>query len=97
MRFDWDEQKNRLNREKHGVGFAAATAVFFDKDGFEVVDDRFQYGEVRLRRVGKVGNRVFTVTFTERGGAIRIISARPSTRRERQHYDERKSGGSDRP
>ena len=46
MEFEWDEEKNRQNIEKHGVSFEQARHIF---DGFtiDLVDDRFAYGEIR--------------------------------------------------
>ncbi len=29
--FDWDENKNRINQEKHGITFEEASTVFFDE------------------------------------------------------------------
>lgn len=86
--FEWDADKNDANIEKHGVGFATASRIF---EGFvlSVVDDRYDYGEVRENTIGLIDGVLFlTVTHTDRGGITRIISARPAKRAERDRYDQ---------
>ena len=51
-------------------------------------DDRKEYGEERFISVGKVARAHLVVAHTKRDGRIRLISARPATRRERQAYHE---------
>jgi uncharacterized DUF497 family protein len=84
--FEWDDEKNRLNIEKHGVSFDTACRIF---DGFifTVRDRRFDYGEVRDISIGKVGElTVLTVVHTDRNGVTRLISARAASRSERKRY-----------
>ena len=86
--FAWDEDKNAVNVEKHGVSFATASRIF---EGFvlTVVDDRFEYGEVRKNSIGLIEGILFlTVTHTDREGTTRIISARPAKRSERNRYEQ---------
>ena len=54
MRFEWDENKNRSNRKKHGVGFETAKLVFDDPLHISI-QDRFENGEKRWRTVGLAG------------------------------------------
>ncbi|WP_199626380.1 BrnT family toxin [Rhizobium sp. OAE497] len=84
--FEWDDEKNRLNIEKHGVSFDTACRIF---DGFifTVRDRRFDHGEVRDISIGKVGElTVLTVVHTDRNGVTRLISARAASRSERKRY-----------
>jgi uncharacterized protein len=88
MQFEWDENKNRQNLKKHGIGFEEAKEIF---DGiiFTSIDERFDYGEIREISIGTIqGVVVVTVTHTEREGIIRIISARKATPKERKAYYE---------
>jgi uncharacterized protein len=90
VRFEWDEQKNRTNIVKHGVGFDEAARVFGDP--YVIVrQDRVIEGEARLHAIGYV-NRVLLVVHTIReegpGAIIRIISARKATPAERTLYEE---------
>ena len=88
MKFEWDEDKNRQNIEKHAVTFEDACRIF---DGFtlDVFDDRFDYGELREISIGMVGGAaILTVTHTDRDGTCRIISARQASRNEVKLYDQ---------
>lgn len=86
--FEWDEAKNAANIAKHGVGFATASRIF-EGPVLTAIDDRQDYGEIRSNSIGMVdGLLVLVVTHTDRGGRIRIISARPAKRAERRRYDE---------
>ncbi len=86
MNFEWDEQKNIKNQEKHGIRFEDAIVVF-NYPMFKEIDDRFDYGEVRLIGIGKKMTVYFTIVYTEREERIRIISARRSHKKERLKYD----------
>ena len=89
MEFEWDENKATANRSDHGVTFGEAKTVF--EDPFYVVfdDPDHSYDEHRYIIVGrsKLG-RLLIVSYTEREDATRLISARKTTRRERQDYEE---------
>ncbi|MBF2055782.1 MAG: BrnT family toxin [Cyanobacterium sp. T60_A2020_053] len=84
--FEWDEQKNIKNQEKHGIRFEDAIPVF-DNDMLIEIDNRFDYGEIRCKAIGKTIAVYFTVIYTERGEKIRIISARKSHKKEKVKYD----------
>jgi uncharacterized protein len=51
--FEWDDAKERSNIDKHGVGFERAKRIF-EGPALTLVDDRKQYGEIRMRSIGKV-------------------------------------------
>lgn len=92
MRFEWDENKNRLNLRKHDVRFKTAMLVFDDPYAITVRDD-FSEDEVRWITVGAIGaGAVLLVVHTwfERDGeeVIRIISARAAESHERNAYEE---------
>jgi uncharacterized DUF497 family protein len=73
--FEWDEAKDRINRTKHGVGFAEAQRAFFDP--LRVIAEDLTHGEKEMRYFcfGRVEAAVMTVRFTLRGDRIRIIGA----------------------
>lgn len=85
MLFEWDEEKNAANVRKHGIDFEEAAHVFEDDDRIEIYDMSHSGEEDRYNTIGMVNNVLFVV-YTERREAIRIISARPATRRERSIY-----------
>lgn len=86
--FQWDEAKAAANYAKHGVTFDSARRVFADPFAVEQIDDRHDYGEVRYVILGMVESRLLAVAYTERGGIIRIISARAAEPFERREYHE---------
>ena len=85
--FEWDEAKNRSNIRKHGVDFAIAKRIFLGAVLTET-DGRKDYGEIRYRSIGSVQGGVMVVAHTRRNGRIRLISARPASRKERRQYHE---------
>ena len=89
----WDENKNRTNKRKHGLGFETARLVFEDPLMIQLPDP--DSGEDRWHTVGMIRNVIVVVahtwpklqpgTGTEVG---RIISARKATAHERRAYEE---------
>ena len=82
---EWDENKDRLNREKHGICFETAALVFSDDKRITFYDVLHSMEEDRYVTIGKVG-RILVVVFTERAGCYRIISARLAVKEERRLY-----------
>ncbi|MBT7485259.1 MAG: BrnT family toxin [Rhodospirillales bacterium] len=72
--FEWDEDKRLENIDKHGVDFIRA-AMIFDGPIIEEIDDRKDYEETRYRALGHIENEFYTLIYTWRGEARRIISA----------------------
>ena len=93
MRWLWDPNKDRINRQKHGIGFATALRVFSDPFAMSE-QERIEDGEERWRTVGLIEGVVVVLvahTFREDPdgtATIRIISARRATRQERRRYEE---------
>ena len=86
--FEWDPPKNRSNIEKHGVSFEEASTVFQDTLSLTIDDPLHSIGEERLILIGmSQKNRILVVVHTERGDNIRIISARKTTKNEREYYE----------
>ena len=85
MVFEWDEDKNAINKEKHKISFETAAYVFSDPSYLEIYDYLHSINEDRYIAIGKVGEVLFVV-FTERKNNIRIISARLATDSERRLY-----------
>jgi len=88
MRFEWDEAKNLANIRKHGVSFDTAKRIF-EGPIATWIDHRKDYGEDRNISTGRLEQGVLiVVAHTDRDGCIRLISARPASRKERQAYHE---------
>ncbi|GJQ60571.1 MAG: BrnT family toxin [Candidatus Scalindua sp. AMX11] len=74
-RFEWDEDKNRENKEKHSVSFVLAQYAFIDPKRIIAKDLKHSYREERYYCFGKIGDEILTVRFTYRKDVIRIIGA----------------------
>lgn len=85
MKFEWDENKNRSNKLKHGIRFEEAKLIF-DRTVFALEDIRKDYGKIRYISMGMAMEFVVVVAHTTRDSRIRIISARLANRRERKKY-----------
>ena len=84
-RFEWDDEKARVNAINHGgVTFEDACLVFDDLFAVAREDNRRDYGETRFVQIGMAAGRLLTVVYAMRGDRIRIISARKSEPIERR-------------
>ncbi len=89
MEFEWDESKAAANLKKHSVSFEEAKTVFYNRLAVIFDDEAHSAEEQREIIIGHSEiNRLLLVCFTERPNAIRIISARLATRRERENYEQ---------
>jgi uncharacterized DUF497 family protein len=88
MEFEWDENKNRQNQQKHGINFEEAKEIF-QGIYFTAIDDSYDYGEIREIGIGTIrGTVIVTAIYTDRNGKIRLISARKATPKERKQYND---------
>jgi uncharacterized DUF497 family protein len=88
MPFDWDENKNLLNIEKHGLDFEDSKELFLNGSLWKTEDKRSEYKEVRFVGFGYVKNRLMNIVFTKRiFNIIRIISFRKANQREVEAYE----------
>jgi uncharacterized protein len=74
-RFEWDEEKDTENQEKHNVPFSLAQYAFLDPKRIIAEDIYHSHEENRFYCIGLVGEGVMTVRFTYRGNIIRIFGA----------------------
>ncbi len=88
MIFEWDDRKEALNIQKHGVDFWEAQTVFFDPLAKQFLDAH--PNESRFILIGNSSRpRTLLIVFSEFfEGRIRIISARLPTKNERRIYEE---------
>lgn len=85
MDYEFDAQKSKVNKTKHGIDFTEAQSLWEDMDLLEIparTED-----EPRTLVVGKIGDRHWSAIITYRNGKIRIISVRRSRREERELYE----------
>lgn len=92
MIYEWDEEKNIKNQQKHGVSFEEAKEIFEDPLHISKLDMRFSYFEERWISIGSTSKYKILVVanlfFTDDGEEIvRIVSARKANRKERESYE----------
>lgn len=85
MKFEWDENKRKLNLAKHGIDFKDAHQIF-DGITFTFEDDRYDYREERYITIGMLRGTVVVVAHTESDDIIRLISIRKATKNEQKLY-----------
>jgi len=73
--FEWDEDKNKINAEKHGVSFEEAVQAFHDPNRLIMEDESHSIDEERFLCLGEVGGGILTVRFVFRDTKIRIFGA----------------------
>ena len=89
MEFDWDPRKAASNLRRHNVSFGEAATVFSDPLSTTVPDPDHSHNEDRFITIGlSHRGRLLMVAHIERGGRLRIISARALTHTERTQYEE---------
>jgi uncharacterized DUF497 family protein len=87
--YEWDAEKAKRNLQKHGVTFEDAATVFLDRLALTFPDPDHSSGEDREITIGRSRrHQAVFVSHCQRGYRVRIISARKTTRGERNQYEE---------
>ena len=90
LKFEWDENKNQINQQKHAVSFEEAKTVFYDENALLIDDPDHSEEEERVIILGLSSRaKLLVVCHCYRASetVIRIISARKATRKETQYYE----------
>ncbi len=88
LKFEWNVNKANLNEKKHGVSFEEASSVLSDLLSITISDPLRREDEERWVTIGQSNKRrILVVVHTERGDAIRIISARLANTHEQNRYE----------
>lgn len=86
--FDWDASNRDKNEIKHGVTSLECEEVFFNRPLVVAKDPRHSKGEERYAVLGRThGKRLLFLAITVRERKVRVISARPMSRKERAMYE----------
>jgi uncharacterized DUF497 family protein len=85
MDFEFDERKSRSNREKHGIDFFEAQALWDDASLIEIPAKTVD--EPRFVVIGKIKGKHWSSIVTYRGENIRMISVRRSRPEEVDIYE----------
>lgn len=90
LKFEWDENKNRINPQKHKISFEEAQTVFYDEEALVIDDPEHSREEERFIILGfskKANLLVVCHCYRAADSVIRIISARKATKSERMQYE----------
>ena len=86
MEIEFDPEKDRINREKHGISLSLAREMDF-ATAIVREDERYAYGETRWLAAGLIAGRLHMLAFALRGETLRPISLRKANPRERKRYE----------
>ncbi len=89
IKFEWDENKNRINQKKHGISFDEAKTVFYDEEALVIDDPEHSEEEERFIILGLSSRANLLVVChccRDSDTVIRIISARKATKTETRYY-----------
>jgi uncharacterized DUF497 family protein len=84
MEFEWDENKNEINKLKHNIFFEKAKFIFEDFN--KIIFESENNIEKRFIILGEIFDLLYSVVYTIRNERIRIISARRANLKEREKY-----------
>ena len=92
MKFDWDENKAKINLTEHQVSFDEATIVFKDVWAIQEYDvSHSDFDEQRITIIGFTGAKIlrvtYTVEFSNKNEIIKIISARKAQGLDKKDYE----------
>ena len=85
MDFEFDENKSRRNKVKHGIDFVEAQMLWDDADLIEIPVRTSD--EPRFLVIGRIFSKCWSAIITYRGGNIRIISVRRARKEEVKIYE----------
>ncbi len=85
MKFEYDSEKSDSNKEKHGIDFSDAQALWRDSDFIQIPS--ISADEPRFLVIGKIGGKHWSGVITYRGDSVRIISVRRSRKEEIDIYE----------
>jgi len=85
MQFEFDENKSRTNKQKHGIDFIKAQKLWDDPDRVEIPTKHLD--EARYVLIGKINDEYWSAIFTYRNKNIRLISVRTSRKNEKEIYE----------
>ena len=86
MNFEYDIEKSKSNKNKHGIDFEEAKQLWKDKSSL-VIPAKTVNDEVRHTMISKLNKKCYISIFTFRNNKYRIISVRRCRKKEEQNYE----------
>ena len=90
MKFEYDEKKSKINKEKHNIDFVEAQKLWQDEDAL-VIPANIVDNEIPYALISKTLTKCFFVIFTIREDTNRIISVRRCRKNEEKNYENNNS------
>ena len=90
MKFEYDEKKSQINKEKHNIDFVEAQKLWQDEEAL-VIPANIVDNEIRYALISKILTKCFVVIFTIREDTNRIISVRRCRKNEEKNYENNNS------
>ena len=87
MEFEYDNNKSRINKEKHGIDFEKAQSLW-DDDNALIIPANIMDDEMRYALISKLDEKCYVAIFTLRNEKYRIISVRRCRKNEERNYEE---------
>lgn len=87
MRIEFDPDKNERNIRTRGLSFERAADFDFETALIDI-DERLDYGEVRMTAIGSLSGIIHVLIFTMRGDILRVVSFRKANKREVRRYEQ---------
>ena len=85
MVFEYDPEKSRANKKKHGIDFDEAKAIWGDPERLEI--PALETDELRCLVIGLIGSKHWSAVITYRDQNVRLISVRRSRHEEVKLYE----------
>lgn len=89
MEFEFDPDKSAFNKDKHGIDFVEAQALWQDGSGLRVAAKSLD--ERRFAYIAKIDGKLWCAFYTLRGDVVRLISVRRARQMETQRYEDHNS------
>ena len=86
MQIEYDQEKDLLNRVKHGLSLAFGADLFEDDEHLVIPSIRSRDEEERFKIIARLGDKYYTAVFVWRGDVCRFISVRRSNNGEERAY-----------
>ena len=90
MQFEYDENKSKSNKEKHGIDFVEAQNLWQNENALmvpaNIVDNEIRYALISLLK-----GKCYVAIYTLRDEIIRIISVRRCRKNEEKSYENNNS------
>jgi uncharacterized DUF497 family protein len=90
VKFEYDEKKSQINKEKHNIDFVEAQKLWQDEEAL-VIPANIVDNEIRYALISKILTKCFVVIFTIREDINRIISVRRCRKNEEKNYEKNNS------